>query len=129
MVRSSTVAKHKRIDSGKGSLMRFERLLDLTTKKKLKVSALNKETVYSIVRWIIMNFTDLRNKNNMDLNTKRLRLNEYVASMLQIRLGDGIRRVMAYGNKVTLAQVESNIFNFNGNLIFSRFIKSNSSLL
>ena len=122
-----TVAKHKRIDSGKGSLMRFERLLDLTTKKKLKVSALNKETVYSIVRWIIMNFTDLRNKNNMDLNTKRLRLNEYVASMLQIRLGDGIRRVMAYGNKVTLAQVESNIFNFNGNLILQ--ILQNSELL
>ena len=63
----------------------------------------------------------------MDLNTKRLRLNEYVASMLSIRLGEGIRRVLAYGSKVTLEQVESNIFNFNGNLVIQ--LLQNSELL
>ena len=43
-----TATKHKRVDSGRNSLLRFERLLDLTTKKKLKVSAFNKESIFSI---------------------------------------------------------------------------------
>jgi hypothetical protein len=37
--------------------------------------------------------------------------------MLSLRLGDGINRVLAYGNKVTLRQVESNIFKFPGTVI------------
>ena len=75
----------------------FERLLDVTTKKNLKVSEVNKVSIYAVIRWLLSNFPDLRKKNNMDLNTKRLRLNEYVGSMLNIKLGDSINRVMAYG--------------------------------
>ena len=53
----------------------------------------------------------------MDLNTKRLRLNEYISSLLSLKLGDGIARVLAYGNKVSLRQVESNIFKFSGSIV------------
>ena len=72
-----TDTKHKRIDSGESTMLFFERLLDFTTKRKLKVSEMNKLSIYSVLRWIIQNFVELRQKNNMDLNTKRLRLNEW----------------------------------------------------
>lgn len=112
-----TNTKHKRIDSGESTMLFFERLLDFTTKRKLKVSKINKLSIYSVLRFLIQNFVELRQKNNMDLNTKRLRLNEYIASMLSIKLGDGIARVLAYGNKVSLRQVESNIFKFSGSIV------------
>jgi hypothetical protein len=71
-----TTTKHKKIESGLSTMLFFERLLDLTTKKTLKVSEINKTSIYSVIKWMISNFPDLRSKNNMDLNTKRLRLNE-----------------------------------------------------
>jgi hypothetical protein len=66
---------------------------------------------------MIENFPELRKKNNMDLNTKRLRLNEYVASMLNLKLGDSISRVLAYGTKCTIRQIETNLFKFPGTIV------------
>ena len=60
----------------------------------------------------------------MDLNTKRLRLNEYISSLLSLKLGDGIARVLAYGNKVSLRQVESNIFKFSGSVVLQAFLRA-----
>jgi hypothetical protein len=71
-----TSTKHKRIESGKSTLLFFERLLDLTTKKKLKISEINKVSIYAIIKWLTLDFIELRKKNNMDLNNKRLRLKE-----------------------------------------------------
>lgn len=43
-----TDTKHKRIDSGESTMLFFERLLDFTTKRKLKVSNVNKLSIYSV---------------------------------------------------------------------------------
>lgn len=43
------------------------------------------------VRWMVQNFPELRQKNNLDLSTKRLRLNEYIASLLSIKLGESVK--------------------------------------
>ena len=69
------------------------------------------------VRWIICNFPALRNKNNMDLNTKRLRLTEYVGSMLNLKLGDSINRVLGFGTKATVQQIQTNLFRFSGTIV------------
>ena len=66
---------------------------------------------------MVSNFPDLRKKNNMDLNTKRLRLNEYVGSMLNLKLGDSINRVMAYGSKASMRQICTNLFKFPGTIV------------
>ena len=44
--------------------------------------------------------------------------------MLSIKLGDGIARVLAYGNKVSLRQVESNIFKFSGAVVLQALTTS-----
>ena len=96
-------------ESGNSTIMFFERLLDVTTKNILKISDINKQSIYSIVKWMIQNFAELKQKNNMDLSTKRLRLNEYIASMLSIRLGESVNRVLASQGKATFKQVEKYI--------------------
>ena len=122
-----TTTKHKRIESGRSTMLFFERLLDLTTKKKLKVSEINKISIYAIVKWLTLDFIELRQKNNMDLNTKRLRLKEYIASMLNLKLGNSINRVLTYGNKVSMRQIETNLFKFPNTIVMS--ILSSSSLI
>ena len=76
---------------------------------------------------MICNFAELRQKNNLDLSTKRLRLNEYIASLLSIRIGESVSRVLTYGNNIDLKQVQTNIFNFSGNIVIQSL--HNSQLL
>ena len=87
-----TKTNHKMYESGKSTIVFFERLLDLTSKDALKVSEVNKISVYSVVRWMLQNFPELRQKNNLDLSTKRLRLNECIASMLSMHIGKNVNR-------------------------------------
>ena len=112
-----TNTKHKKIESGKSTMLFFERLLDVTSQKTLKVSQVNKLSVYGVVRWMIQSFPELRAKSNMDLNTKRLRLTEYVGSMLNLKLGDSINRVLGFGTKATIQQIQTNLFRFSGTIV------------
>ena len=100
-----TSTKHKKIESGRSTMLFFERLLDLTTKKKLKINEINKVSIYAIIKWLTLDFINLRHKNNMDTQNKRLRLKEYIQSMLNLKLGDSINLVLAYGNKASLRQI------------------------
>lgn len=112
-----TKSEYKKYDHGKSTIIFFERLLDQTTKKKLKISDVYKLSVYSVVKWMIQNFVELKKKNNLDLNNKRLRLNEYIGAILSKRIGDGVSRILSNGNNIQLKQVE-NIFKFPGTIIF-----------
>ena len=73
------------------------------------------------------NFPELRQKNNLDLSTKRLRLGECIASLLSLRLGDSVNRVLTFGNKIDIDQVITNIFSFSGNLVIQAL--QNSQLM
>lgn len=112
-----TKSEYKKYDHGKSTIIFFERLLDQTTKRKLKISDAYKLSIYSVVKWMIQNFVELKKKNNLDLNNKRLRLNEYIGAILSKRIGDGVSRILSNGNDIQLKQVK-NIFKFPGTIIF-----------
>lgn len=77
-----TVTKTNQYEKGLNTLTYFDRMIDDTTKRILKVHPINKKDTYAILRWLVMNFNSLRKKDNLDLNNKRLRCNEYIASLL-----------------------------------------------
>ena len=112
-----TTTPYKLEDSGRSTITFFERLLDITTQKKVKVSDVNKKDVYAVVRWMVQNFIELKKKDNLDLNNKRLRLYEYVAALLSKKVGEGINRILTLGNKIKMKQVRD-IFKFPGTIIF-----------
>lgn len=111
-----TSTPHRMRESGLSTIIFFERLLDLTTKDILKISDVYKLSIYSIIKWMVQNFAELKQKNNMDLSTKRLRLNEYIASMLSMRLGESANRILANNRQVSFRQIE-NLFKFPGNIV------------
>lgn len=111
-----TTSQYKKYDSGTSTIVFFERLLDENTKVKLKLSEINKVSIYSVIKWIIQNFIELKKKNNLDLTNKRLRLNEYVGQLLARRIGDSVNRVLSNGSNIELKQVKD-IFKFPATVI------------
>ena len=111
-----TATPYKLYDSGKSTITFFERLLDITTQQKLKLSNINKLSIYSVVKWIIQNYIELKKKDNLDLDNKRLRLYEYIAAILSKRVNEGINRILTLGSKVKMKQVRD-VFKFSGTII------------
>ena len=118
-----TVNKNNQYDKGVNTMIFFDRIIDDTTKKILKLHPIHKKDIYSILRWLIQNFGELRKKDSMDLSNKRLRCNEYIASLLTKTFSEKLNRIIAMGNKATLRNVEE-IFKFQGDLILSQLHRS-----
>ena len=90
------------IEKGYNLLDSLKRLLDETTKKILRVDISNKLDVLSVIRWMTQEFNELRMKDNMDLKNKRLRCNEYIASLLTQEFSIKLNRILSMGSKATI---------------------------
>lgn len=110
-------------EKGMNTLTFFDRMLDETTKKILKVHDSNKKNIYAVIRWMIQNYNELRKKENLDLDNKRLRCNEYIASLLTKALSERVNRIISLGNRVTLDKVKE-IFRFPGDIILQQLYRS-----
>lgn len=118
-----TANKNSQYEKGLNTMIFFDRIIDDTTKRILKLHPIHKKNIYSIIRWLVQNFSELRKKDNMDLCNKRLRCNEYIASLLTKTFSERINRIIAMGSKATLKNVEE-IFKFQGDLILSQLHRS-----
>lgn len=121
---TSTQTKDKKYERGLGMLVSFDRLIDDTTKKILKLHPYNKSDIYTIIRWMMTNFNELIKKNNIDLENKRLRCNEYMAALLMQAFSDKLNRLMTIGAKANIKNIRD-LFSFPGNIIFQQLQKSN----
>ena len=111
----TTTSQYKTFEKGQTLLMFFERMVDITTMEILQLHDDNKKSVFSIVRWMIQSYGDLRKKSNLDLENKRLRLNEYIASILNAEFSKRINRIIK-DSKTSLAEIK-NLFKFPGDLL------------
>lgn len=110
-------------DKGYDTLKFFNRLLDESTKKIIRVHPYHVENIYTLLRWIMQNYQELRLKDNLDLKNKRLRCNEYIASLLTMEFSRRISRIISLGDKVTIENIRE-IFKFPGEILIQ---KMNSS--
>ena len=110
-------------DIGKSTLVFWERLIDKTNKKILKMFDYNKRNVYNLTATIIQNFDEFKKKDNNDINSKRLRLNECIGSITSSRMGKSVNRILSKGDKASLDEVVG-ILKISPNLIFRLLYKS-----
>ena len=116
--------KNSYYEKGLSTLLYFDRLLNNTTKNILKVDKKNKKNIYTVVRWMVQNYAELRAKDNMDLSNKRLRCNEYIASLLSMALNEKANRVMASGkNNINIKKIEE-ILAIPGDILITQLFKS-----
>jgi DNA-directed RNA polymerase beta subunit len=81
-------------EKGEGIILSFERILDNWTKTILRVEEEHKQDIYTVVRWMVNNYTTLIKQDNMHLANKRLRLYEYLLHPLLIKFSKGTYRVL-----------------------------------
>lgn len=133
--RSITSDKNKNMENdklyskGKSFIYSFSRLLDDITKKITRTEQFNKLDIYAIIRWMMRNYDALKNKDNMDLKNKRIRMAEYIAGYLVKRLSTRMHKFMAIPNKdITLKDVET-LVHVEPDFLVKLILSSKKSLL
>ena len=96
-------------DKGISILGSLEFIYDRITMKDLKLDMENKSDVYRVLRWMVFEFNSLRQKDNLNITTKKVRWAEYIASMYASRLAWGIYRISDKGDKADLGTVRKAI--------------------
>lgn len=90
-------------DKGISILGSLEFIYDRLTKEDLKLRSEDKDDVYRVLRWMMYEFNALRQKDNLDITTKKVRWAEYLASYYANRLAIGIYRISDKGDKADLS--------------------------
>ena len=80
-------------DKGQSILGSLEFIYDEITKADLKLEPDDKDDIYKVLRWIMYEFNSLRQKDNLDITTKKIRYAEYLASYYATKLAKGIYRI------------------------------------
>ena len=117
------LSNNNTVEKGNDILVFVNRLMDETTKKILKLNSHNKDDVYAILRWIMQNFNDLRMKDNLSLDNKRIRCNEYIASLLTIEFSRRLNKIITLGAKATMVDF-MDMFKIPGNLLIQKMHSS-----
>lgn len=82
------------IEKADNVLLSLKRLLDDTTKSYLRIDDNDKQTVYHLIRWMLINFEKLKKKDNLSLLNKRFRYYEYIISPFLRRMSDNTYRIL-----------------------------------
>lgn len=82
------------IEKADSVLLSFKRVLDDTTKKNLRIDESDKQTVYHLVRWMLINFESLKKKDNLSLLNKRFRYYEYIISPFLRKMSNNTYRIL-----------------------------------
>jgi hypothetical protein len=101
----------------------FNRLLDNVTRDELKINEYDKQNIYYLLRWVIQNYHSLWAKDNLSMEHKRLRRNEYVGSLITAEISKRINRLVSLGDKATIKE-SLNVFRFPEDLFISRIYGS-----
>ena len=110
-------------EKGKNILVFFDRMLDETTKSNLRIDPKYKKSMYSILLYMLQNFNELKKKDNMDMENKRLRDSEYIASLLNKELSKRILPVVNSGKKLTREKIKD-VFKFSGEILITQLYNS-----
>lgn len=96
-------------NKGLSILGSLEFIYDIGTKKDLKLDEEDKGDIYRVLRWMMYEFTSLRQKDNLDISTKKVRYAEYIAALYAARLAMGIYRLSDKGDKADLITIKKAI--------------------
>ena len=94
---------------GKELTFSFQRLVDEITKDNLDLDYKNKGSVYNIIMWMLRNYNELKMRDNMSLDNKRLRSSEYQAAYMIKELNNrmtSFTQTRAQGKGITMTDVE-----------------------
>lgn len=107
-------------------LLSVDRMMDMTTRRVLNIAEDHKDSMYSVLRWMFMNYNDLKSKRIMDITNKRLRDNEYIASLMTRELSNTLYRIMSKVRKPQSRNLNTleELFSFRGDILINNLYNS-----
>ena len=93
-------------EKGEFILDSLEHQYDTTTMLLLHLSYEDKKNIYCVLRWIVYQFKELKNKSNTDIRTKRIRFEEYIAVIYATQLSSRIITRTNNINQITVSQLK-----------------------
>lgn len=107
-------------------LLSADRMMDMTTRRVLNIAPDHKDSMYSALRWMFMNYNDLKSKQIMDITNKRLRDNEYIASLMTTELSRSLYRIMSKVRKPQSRSLNTleELFSFRGDILINNLYNS-----
>lgn len=117
-----TAKKEAHYELGKRYQTLFTRMQDKSSRETLRTTNHNKESIYNIIRWICQNYNTLRSKDNLDIQFKRLRCNQYIGFSVNLIISDHIKKFVNTTaiTKDALITKYKNFFSFKGNEVISK---------
>jgi hypothetical protein len=105
----------------------FERLLDDTTKRYIRIPNTDKKDIYTLLRWLMINYNNLLKQNNDDLANKRLRLNECFIYPLIDTWTQGVLRILN-GKNNTIEKLRTLFSNINEDFFVKKIVNNSDNL-
>lgn len=93
------------VKKGLELLNSLEGIYDIPTKEDIKLDEYTKRNIYSILLWIVREFSRLKVKDNLDVRLKYVRYGKYIASLYSMKLIKGLKRLTDNKNKVELKSI------------------------
>lgn len=103
---------NKSVEKGINILDSLESILDIPTQENLRLPEECKKNIYDILIWITREFNKLRQKDNLDISTKRIRYEEYFGAIYAQKLARGLFRISDDGLKIQIDRIEKAIYTF-----------------
>lgn len=107
---------------GKKYLILFKRMYSTVIQRSLRLNHYNKKTIYSILRWMIQHYDEIREKDNLDYNNKRLRDSEQIASLINESISSRIKTLISTETDIPEKIIDKykRFFNWDGRELISR---------
>ena len=96
-------------NKGISVLTSLKLIYDRTTVEKIRLPEEDKNTIFAILRWVMYEYNSLLAKDNLDISIKRLRCEEYIASLYAPRLSKAIYALSDMGEKVDIKSVKKRL--------------------
>lgn len=104
---------NKTVDKGLSVLESLEYIYDIPTKEALRLPEEHKKNIYCVLIWIIREFSNLYQKDNLDMGAKRLRdAAEYIASIYATKISNGMFSFSNEGKNIQIKDIEKRISTF-----------------
>ena len=93
------------LDKGLFVLDSVDGIFDLITQEQLHLPPDTKSNIYQILRWLMREFYYIKQKDNVNVTLKRIRIAEYIAHLYAVKISRGLHRISDAGKRVTLNSI------------------------
>lgn len=95
------------LEKGEGILDSFENIYEDIIRDGLHLPPEKKRDMYDIVKWMMGNYSELRQKDNHDISTKRVRWALYLACHYSASIAEGLYRIADTNSKSADSSIDA----------------------